>query len=98
VLANSSRAIKLCIVITDGWWGNQAECDKVIRQLRMGGVLTSLGYIEIDNSSYGITKATNTTIDTHGCEIAANITDISQLFVLGRALVKAGISRNLANV
>lgn len=90
ILAGSNRAIKLCIPITDGAWSHSSECDDVIRQLRRGGVLTALAFIE----NPGWNGAT-TTIDTHGCEVGVNITDSSHLLTLGREMVKVGIARNL---
>ena len=92
VLAESNRAIKICIAITDGYWYDGKRADEVLQQLRRGGVLTALAYI--DTSYY---QADTITIDSHGCEVAVNITDPRDLFTLGRSLVKAGIQRNLLN-
>jgi Mg-chelatase subunit ChlD len=93
VLANSTRAIKLMITITDGWWGDAASCDEVVRELRAGGVLTALGYISSHSYNSGTVH-----IDTHGAEVAANITKMPELFQLAKRIVKVGISRNLASV
>jgi Mg-chelatase subunit ChlD len=92
VLAQSNRAIKLCIPITDGAWSESQECDNVIRQLRNGGVLTALAFIE--NQGW---NSTSDGIDSHGCEVTVNITNTADLFTLGRSMVKVGIARNLAN-
>jgi Mg-chelatase subunit ChlD len=92
VLAESNRAIKVFIVITDGeWgWGNEDEKhDKIILELRRAGVITALGYLQTGHA--------NTNIKTHGCEVAANLTDPAQLFVLARNIVKSGVQRNLAS-
>jgi len=89
VLADSKRAIKLCIPITDGSWAQSKDCDDVIRQLRQGGVLTALAYIETSD------HYRSTTLDTHGCEVAVNVTNTADLFTLGRAMVRAGVARNL---
>jgi hypothetical protein len=92
VLAESKRAIKICIVITDGYWYDGKRADEILQQLRRGGVLTALAYIDT-----GYYNNDTLTIDSHGCEVAVNITDPRDLFSLGRSLVKAGIQRNLLN-
>ena len=90
ILADSNRAIKVCIVLTDGTWGYSDESDKLLREFRRAGVLTALGYIEDASYSYR-----SDTIDSHGCEVAVNITDMSDLFTLSRVMVKMGVERNL---
>ncbi|CAB4128981.1 vWFA domain containing protein [uncultured Caudovirales phage] len=93
VLANSNRAIKLCISITDGAWYETKECDDILRHLRKGGVLTALAYIsgkDWNGDPYKISS-----IDSHGCEVAVNITEMIDLFKLAREMVKVGIVRNL---
>jgi hypothetical protein len=93
VLANSSRAIKLCITITDGEWWNANATDNLLRQLRKSGVLTALAYVvDPERLSNGDTLK----INSHGCEVATNITDSRDLFTLARKLVKVGVGRNLA--
>lgn len=93
VLANSTRAVKLIITITDGAWWDAKEADNMLRQLRKGGVLTALAYVmDPEDREDGSTIL----IDSHGCEIAANITDSRDLFTLARKLVKVGVARNLA--
>jgi hypothetical protein len=91
ILAESKRAIKIAIVITDGVWSETNECDDILRELRRGGVLTALAFVE-GGGWWSPEK-----IDSHGCEVAVNITDISDLFNLGRHMVKAGVARNLGN-
>jgi hypothetical protein len=90
VLANSTRAIKVFIAITDGWWSDSTECDELIRELRSGGVITALGFI----GSYSADNILR--IDSHGCEVAANVTKMPELFQLSKRMVNAGIQRNLA--
>lgn len=90
VLAHSSRAIKLCIAITDGMWDNSSRCDDVLREFRNAGVLTALAYVE--DPSYFSNE-----INTHGCEVAVQITNTSDLFGLARGIVSLGIQRNLVN-
>jgi hypothetical protein len=95
VLANSNRAIKLCISITDGAWYDTKDCDDILRHLRKGGVLTALAYIS--GKDYLGNDYKVASIDSHGCEVAVNITEMIDLFKLAREMVKVGIARNLAN-
>jgi Mg-chelatase subunit ChlD len=90
VLANSQRAIKLFIAITDGEWFASTDADDDIRHLRKGGVITALGMI-----GAGSLKAGDVTINSHGCEVAVPIEEMSQLFVLAKEMVRAGIRKNL---
>jgi hypothetical protein len=93
VLATSKRAIKVCIVITDGVWDQAEKCDKMLREFRRAGVLTALAYIP---DEYYLRHGT-INMDSHGCEIAVDIREMNHLFTLARSLVKLGIARNLAN-
>jgi hypothetical protein len=94
VLANSKRAIKIVISITDGiWWGG-AECDEILKYLRKAGVLTALAYVS--NPDYQKPGET-THIDTHGCAVAVNVTNGKDLFTLARQMVKVGVAHNLAS-
>ena len=94
VLANSSRAVKIVISITDGVWGwSGYECDEILQYLRKAGVLTALAYVS-DPSEQRPGRTTN--IDTHGCAVAVNITNGKDLFTLARQMVKVGVKKNLA--
>ncbi|CAB4124047.1 hypothetical protein UFOVP45_118 [uncultured Caudovirales phage] len=88
VLADSSRAIKILFTITDGEWDNAEACDDLVRRLRDGGVLTALA-----NIGAGYYAPTS----THEHEITSTIRNTSDLFVLGRHLVKIATQRNLAH-
>lgn len=89
LLANSSRAIKLLIVITDGqWFGKVEESEETINDIRNGGVITTLAYL----SSYSQTE-----VNAHGCEIVCHVTDPADLFDLGQAIVEVGINRQLTH-
>ena len=89
VLADSNRAIKICIALTDGYWNGDAG-DKMIREFRRAGVLTALGYMQ------SASEAFQPNLDSHGCEVAVTVSDMSDLVTLGRAMVKLGIQRNLS--
>lgn len=93
VLANSDRAIKIVIAITDGvWWGGD-ESDEILQYLRKAGVLTALAYVSDPSCQR---PGDTTRIDTHGCAVAVNVTDGKDLFTLARQMVKVGVHKNLA--
>lgn len=93
VMANSKRSVKLVITITDGEWYDDGVSDNMLRQLRKGGVLTALAYVV--NPDW-ISDGQTLNINSHGCEVATNITDARDLFTLARKLVKVGVGRNLS--
>jgi hypothetical protein len=95
VLANSKRAIKVLIPITDGVWSEAKECNDLIRQMRKAGVITALGMIGAPVEKHENGSVT-TNLDTHGCEVAVSIDDMAKLFVLAKNMVKVGIERNLS--
>jgi hypothetical protein len=93
VLANSDRAIKIVIAITDGvWWGGH-ESDEILQYLRKAGVLTALAYVSDPSCQR---PGDTTRIDTHGCAVAVNVTNGKDLFTLARQMVKVGVHKNLA--
>lgn len=107
VLAESTRSIKVLITITDGAWSQSQECDTIIRQLRKGGVLTSLAFVDdtdwwnerfVETYGENYRRSSKVTIDSHGCEVAVLVNEASDLFKLAKKLVKVGINRNLASV
>lgn len=89
VLAESSRAIKVLFNVTDGEWSSSDESDKLIRTMRQAGVLTAMAYIA--EWEVGADK-----VPAHECEVVSHIANSSDLFVLGRQLVKLATARNLA--
>ena len=99
VFANSERAIKILIIITDGEWWNSAEQDRIITQMRKAGVITSLGYIDprgsLDPETRAKYHADKQTVNGHGAEIVVALENGNSLLQLAKALVKSGIKRNL---
>lgn len=102
IFANSERAIKILIVITDGVWYGAEASEQIIAQLRKAGVITALGYVDAEAyrrsqnpEAYVNREQTKTTVDGHGAEIVVVLNDGSALLTLAKALVKAGIKRNL---
>lgn len=89
VLAESDRAIKVLFSITDGEWSNEEACDELVRNLRRAGVLTALAHI----SEY---TSEPEAVNAHQSEIVSAVSNASDLFLLGRSLVKVATKRNLA--
>jgi len=89
VLADSSRAVKVLFTITDGEWSDAEECDKLVKRLREGGVLTALAYIG------GAWDGESASDKHHNSEVFSHIRSSADLFSLGRSLVKVATQRNL---
>jgi flagellar hook-basal body complex protein FliE len=87
ILADSTRAIKVMLTITDGQWESEDKCDKIAEDLRLGGVLTGLVNL---NTGYRIDN-------DHGFEFVADISEVRGIIALGRELVATATARNLAN-
>jgi hypothetical protein len=87
ILADSTRAIKVMLTITDGQWESEDKCDKIASDLRLGGVLTGLVNL---NTGYRIDN-------DHGFEFVADISEVRGIIALGRELVATATARNLAN-
>ena len=92
LLANSNRAIKLLIVITDGEWDSSSleKSEQSIREMRDGGVLTSLAWL----ANYNLDLQEK---NLHGAEIVSHVRNASDLVHLGRSLVQVAIERHLAH-
>lgn len=91
-LAISDRKTKVFFAITDGAWSDAERADNIIANLRDGGVLTSLAYI---NTGAGITDIAG--VDAHNCEAIAHINDAKDIATVGRAVVNLAIERNLVS-
>lgn len=99
ILANSNRAVKILFTITDGQWYDSKVSDNIIKELRNAGVITTLAYVYDTYSWYSDEdKKANAPkeIDSHGCEVAMAVSDSTQLYHIARAMVDAGIKRNLS--
>lgn len=92
VLANSTRAIRLLIVITDGEWNSNGleASEEIIRNLRDAGVLTSLAWL----CSYDVNLSSK---NLHNAEVVSHVRNASDLFHLGRSIVEVGINRQLVH-
>lgn len=102
ILAESDRAVKIMLTITDGEWYDRqpGENDNIIKELRHAGVITALAFVYnvpswLDDDAKANYKFTEK-INTHGCEVAMAISDSTQLFHIAKAMVNVGIKRNLS--
>jgi hypothetical protein len=86
LLMSSSRAIKLFIIITDGYWSDKSACDSTITHLRHSGVLTGQVYIADD---YSVERADDNEIkiDSHNCEVVKVIQNPADITKFARNLV-----------
>ena len=90
VLATSDRKVKVLFVITDGEWSNSDRADRIIKNLRDGGVLTALAFI-------GGYASNIEDIKSHECEAVAHVANASDLLHVGRSVVNLAIQRNLVS-
>lgn len=95
VLLNSSRAIKLFIIITDGQWGSKRECDMLITEMRSAGVLTGLVFIT-DKYTEDRANDGGVIIDGHSCEVVKIVKDPHDITDFARQLVHTQ-QQNLIN-
>lgn len=101
IFANSERAIKILIVITDGeWWGAEIS-DEQIAEMRKAGVITALGYIDYTSQWDEVTREARIKaghkqiINGHNAEIIVPLSGGAGLLTLAKALVRLAIKRNL---
>lgn len=98
IVAESKRAMKIVVTITDGEWGSPDACDNILRNLRNNGVLTALAYVDDTdwwNERVGTQREGVKSINTHGCEVATLVNKPAQLAQFARRMVKSSIARNL---
>jgi hypothetical protein len=75
ILNQSSRAIKMFIIITDGQWDSSRQCDELILSMRMTGTLTGLVFLMpplVEGQTvWWLPRDDNKyVIDGHNCEVA----------------------------
>lgn len=90
IFRNSSRAIKLLMVITDGAWGDARSCDQTIATMRMSGVLTSLVYLS-DTEGYWrprVNEHGEAIVDAHKCEFATHLTDPTNIVDVAKQITR----------
>jgi hypothetical protein len=84
LLASSSKAVKMLLMITDGEWGQTPRIDLEIMELRNSGVLTAFCMIGDSFSD-----------STHNAEISLQIKSAKDILALAKGLVKLAIKRQL---
>jgi hypothetical protein len=97
ILADSTRAIKMMVVITDGSWGSEAACEEAILAMRGNGVLTGLVFLADPNPAnhwqYKKTTENEIIVDAHKCEVAVMLTAPSQLVDFAKDITKLSQKR-----
>jgi hypothetical protein len=97
ILADSTRAIKMMIVITDGSWGSALACEEAILAMRGNGVLTGLVFLADPNPStqwqYSKTAENEIIVDAHKCEVAVMLTAPRQLVDFAKDITKLSQKR-----
>lgn len=101
ILDESSRAIKMFIIITDGQWDSSRQCDELILSMRMTGALTGLVFLmpplvegqtvwwlPRDHNKY--------VIDGHNCEVAQALDTPLDIVHVAKAMV-ASAQRKVLN-
>jgi len=83
--ANSNKAVKLLITITDGEWGDTPIVDDLVAEMRSSGVLTAFALI-----------AGHEPRNKHNFEITTRITNTARLLDLAKAVVRIAIGRKLS--
>lgn len=86
VFAESNRAVRIFIVITDGSWYNADTADDLILRMRQSGVVTSLAYI----TQYGGTLESR-----HNCESAVTVKNVFNIVKIAQDIIRIGIARQL---
>ena len=90
IFRNSSRAIKLLMVVTDGAWGDARSCDQMIASMRMSGVLTSLVYLS-DTEGYWrprVNEHGEVVVDAHKCEFATHLVDPTNIVDVAKQITR----------
>lgn len=89
ILAETTKAVRIFIAITDGDWYDADASDEAIRKMRTAGVLTSLAYIP--DFGTGMPK------NRHNCETVTVIKNVPDIVGVAREIVRLGIARQLLN-
>lgn len=98
ILTESSRAIKMLIVITDGDWGSTQNCDQVIAGLRSQGVMTGLVFLTDPKwTSFRSDSEGNHYVNAHRCEVATKLDNPKDIIDFARQFA-AMSQKRLLNV
>ena len=86
--SNSSRAIKLLVTITDGYWFDKQESDAVVAEMRMSGVVTGLLHLLDEYYVKAYEQGGDYRIDGHGCDVVKTIDNPHDITDFARQLVQ----------
>lgn len=102
ILTESSRAIKMLLVITDGAWSSPLACEQTIASMRMAGVLTGLVFLAPDTDVehfpfwwYQKDEDGNYKIDGHKCEVVVHVNEPLKIVDVAKRLTKLSQKRIL---
>ena len=97
ILSNSSRGIKMFIVITDGDWSSEVSCDQVIATMRVQGVMTGLVFLEETSEGSNWWKRYDETgarlINAHCCELFEKLENPRDILKFAKGLAKLSRTR-----
>jgi hypothetical protein len=103
ILDQSSRAIKMFIVITDGYWSDTLSCDQAIMNLRMSGVLTGLVYLNDPDGVFSrvyqqIADDGTATIrvDGHKCEVVTSVSNPLDIVNFAKSMTRLSQKKMLS--
>ena len=91
VLAESTKPIKLLLMITDGIW-NTDEGERAVTEMKHAGILTCQALI-----SEGKVSADFLNSNRHSFELVTQLQSAKDITTLGKELVRLAITRNLVN-
>jgi hypothetical protein len=95
ILANSSRGIKMFIIITDGDWSSADSCDQVIATMRSQDVMSGLVFLEepSENAWYKRYNEDGARVlNAHACEAFEKLENPRDILKFAKTLAK--LSRN----
>jgi hypothetical protein len=99
ILTESTRTIKMLLIITDGDWAHSDEADQTIVSMRSQGILTGLAFLidpEFANQGqepWWLPRDAegNAMVNAHRCEVAVDTSDPNKLVDFAKSL--ADLSR-----
>lgn len=84
ILASSARALKLFVVITDGWWPDAERNETLISEIKQLGALTGMVFL---SNSWESADERVIKVPTHGCEVVAVLDTPHEITGFARQLV-----------
>lgn len=92
ILTSSKRSLKLAFIVTDGEWGNEDECNKIIKSLNDKGIVTCLVFLTSTGTLKDLLKpemAETLSRMKHGVEVFQAVTESKQMLSVAQNLVRS---------